>query len=750
MELRSCTHLHFIQALKGGLPVKTLNVARGRPVLKFKKLIDICETLDAKNGDSFPAIPPKDEFRGLFMDRDWVMGESTRNCTVRNTTVKTEREDFGFNSSDNNDGRDDLDGLTLKQIKETCKSKKRKRSKSVDFKKKLEMCYPIKQEYSELQTDEEDCDLVEPLSNWKVKLSKKANAKTKSKCMKNCVSTMSQSAILTTKLEHIPSELETLQFSRDVPTPVLYIKVEVPETDSSDFQNTTCFLGNTSLACDNQVGSCEVIPNELPETAADCVSRTRLPISLTKESQIYGVDEDWYEDMEYDNPTPIQILTTSGWDIIKVDDPEITSYQCFDFPLLEYNIEGYITDSVHPDIFIEAISSSQDHNFDTLDTLSSGDERLYQTNSATQVQMSTMAVDDSFQCRGPINGTDGCLPEADNRADVTSNVEASASSISDCGLGSGSCLVSAAADSPMAEEEKQSQTFPCAVAERNLSPGIFSSDANDELTTLVNGGSPDLKQQRPPQRLFQTRKIISPASQEKLCKAMKSIELQDEDISKIHRTCKGNLCFGKQAENTIGGAGGPDQIRRAIKTQNNRNPKYEKIHSHPKGIPKGSNVSAAAPRFSTGCTSIRACSESAIAFSQRQMHDIECLTTKLSNELKTVKEIAEERLQREAYPATSLRYNANEARMAIKNVTRVEASARRLLSMMSRDCNRFCKIMKLADNGSNASENVANKEKKITFADEAGEKLCHVKFFENDMASFPGIDGDQEQEFLLK
>lgn len=59
-------------------------------------------------------------------------------------------------------------------------------------------------------------------------------------------------------------------------------------------------------------------------------------------------------------------------------------------------------------------------------------------------------------------------------------------------------------------------------------------------------------------------------------------------------------------------------------------------------------------------------------------------------------------------------------------------------------------LQKLADNGSNASENVANKEKKITFADEAGEKLCHVKFFENDMASFPGIDGDQGQEFLLK
>lgn len=31
--------------------------------------------------------------------------------------------------------------------------------------------------------------------------------------------------------------------------------------------------------------------------------------------------------------------------------------------------------------------------------------------------------------------------------------------------------------------------------------------------------------------------------------------------------------------------------------------------------------------------------------------------------------------------------------MAIQNVTRVEASAKKLLSMMSRDSSRFCKIM---------------------------------------------------------
>lgn len=55
----------------------------------------------------------------------------------------------------------------------------------------------------------------------------------------------------------------------------------------------------------------------------------------------------------------------------------------------------------------------------------------------------------------------------------------------------------------------------------------------------------------------------------------------------------------------------------------------------------------------------------------------------------------------------------------------------------------------MADIDLDASENVANKDKegkKIVFADEAGEKLCHVKFFENDLATF----SDQKLDFLVK
>ncbi|CAN6682640.1 unnamed protein product [Malus baccata var. baccata] len=731
MELRSCNHLHFIQALEGGLVVKTLNVACGRPVLRFKELKDIHERLDAKNGDSFPRIPPKDEFRGSVVNGDRVMGESPSRRTVGNVTVKTEPEVYDFDSSDGNAGRNnDLDGfgnITLKQIKETCKDKKRKRSTSVDL-KKIETCSPVKHEFSKLQTDEEDVDLIEPLSKWK--LSKKAKANTKSKHKKKGFSSTSQISISTITSEHIPSEPES----------GLNIKVEVPETEFSDIQNTIPAAGDTSLACDNQDGSCGVVPDESPAIAADCVFETKLPIYETNESQICVVNEVCYEDMECADPTPIQIVTTSEWDIVEVDDSEFNSDECLDLPLLEYNIEGHITNSVHPDNFIEAICSAQDQNFDLHNTISSEDERLCQTNSETQVRISEVVGDDLFQCMGPVNGTDSCLSEPDMNDDSPWNVESSA--------GSGSGLVSVADDSPVAEEEKQSPKSACAGAERNLSPGIFSSDATDELTTLVSGGSPSLNQQHPPQRLFPTRKVISPTSQEKLCKAMKSIELHGEE----HPGCKANLCFGKQTERTIGGGQGPDQIKRAklsIKVQNNGNPKNEKINSHPKGIPKASKVSAAPPRFTTGCTSIRTCSESAIAFSQRQMQDIESLATKLTIELQTMKEIAEERLLPEAYHATPLKYNANEVQMAIRNATRVEASAKRLLSMMSRDCNRFCKIMKMADIDVDASENVANKDKegkKIVFADEAGEKLCHVKFFENDLATF----SDQNLDFLVK
>ncbi|PRQ27011.1 hypothetical protein RchiOBHm_Chr6g0300761 [Rosa chinensis] len=736
MELRSCIHLHFIKTLTGGVLKKTLNVASGKPVLRFKNVKDICEELDAKNGHLFPTIPPKDEFRGLHIDSSRIMTESTDTGNVGNIKIKSEPEDSGFDCNDG--GNSDLDcfgNVTLKQIKQTCKTKKRKRSKFTDLNEQLEMCSPVKQEYSMSQANE-DNDLLEPLSNLRSKLSKNAKAKTKSKRVKKGASTISQKATITIKSEQIPTEQELLQFNQVTPACERDIEVDVPEPGCSDVQNTSCFDDDTSLVYDNMVSYYGVVPTEFPMTAAE------LSIFPTDENQSCVVYEPFCEDMEYD-PMPLQVVSNSGWDIVKADDTEITNYQCLDFwPALESRIQGYIMNSVHPDL-IEAISSD--------DTISSEDALLCQINSETK--------DGLFRCTEPIKGSDACTSDAYSKGDLPSNQEASANSVGDCDLGSGSCLVSVADHVSMSnEEEKQSQLFACADAKISLSPGDISCEASDECTAAASGGY--LKPQLP-QRLFPTRKAISPASQEKLCKAMKSIELQDG-----HSACKGKLCFGKHTESTNHGAEWqPNQIRRpkfSITPQTIRNPKNEKISSHPRGIPKASNGSSTAPpRFSTGCTSIRTCSDSAIAFSQRQMHDIECITTKLTNELQTMKEIAEERLLSGPYPTTSLKYNADEVRMAIQNVTRVEASAKKLLSMMSRDCSRFCKIMRMADqNDSNDSEDVGNnhpkttivnkERKKITFADEAGEKLCHVRVFENEMISSSVTGPSQNQELLVK
>lgn len=57
---------------------------------------------------------------------------------------------------------------------------------------------------------------------------------------------------------------------------------------------------------------------------------------------------------------------------------------------------------------------------------------------------------------------------------------------------------------------------------------------------------------------------------------------------------------------------------------------------------------------------VQNCSESAIAFTQRQMQDIECLALKLTNQLKSMKAIVEDRLHVEGNKATSFKFNTDE------------------------------------------------------------------------------------------
>ncbi|KAI3684848.1 hypothetical protein L6452_34075 [Arctium lappa] len=312
-------------------------------------------------------------------------------------------------------------------------------------------------------------------------------------------------------------------------------------------------------------------------------------------------------------------------------------------------------------------------------------------------------------------------------------------------------------------QEQLSFSPPNACSEVKFSNHNHQTDVKTEASEIRNSDCTELRHS---ERLPSTRKAISPTSQEKLCLAMKSAELLDD---MDHYKCKEKLYFGEQTENKFSSTNSDveesashvqlQQPTRLIQNKDVTSPKHmlKKPKSFkrgsppkrclpPKGCLDGPRLCRSLPRLSSGCTSIQGCSESAIAFSQRQMHDIESLASKLMTELNSMKVIVEEKMLYEAYRSTSLKNEADEVKSAIKSATKTEETARKWLSMMARDCNRFCKIMKQNEDddasdpatvcGSTVEEKVVQRErKKISFADEVGGTLCDVKVFEVDGAS---------------
>lgn len=126
--------------------------------------------------------------------------------------------------------------------------------------------------------------------------------------------------------------------------------------------------------------------------------------------------------------------------------------------------------------------------------------------------------------------------------------------------------------------------------------------------------------------------------------------------------CRGKLYFGKQTNHRILKAEGLDQLGRdgaTIKPKPfMKKAKQEKKGSPPKGILKV-HPSRTVPHVSSACTTLQRCSQSAIAFTQRQMRDIESLATKLTTELKSMKDIMLGQLQPD-FDATAATENADE------------------------------------------------------------------------------------------
>ncbi|KAH1057905.1 hypothetical protein J1N35_035970 [Gossypium stocksii] len=813
MELRSLTHFHFVNAIKGGSVAKFMNVDfRGRPALKFKEIKGVYNLRDTEYHDQVPAVHLRDDLEGSPTECNGVEVETTAFSLVRGVKIKSEPEDCDLNCSNNGDERiGDLDDLsfvnmTLRQLKKSCKSKKRKCSNFVGLNKEtMKTCSSVEHELPNFSPEDDGYDLEEPLISLKSKLSKNMK-KRKRKSSGKSVSVSSPNEVLlapvkvevpepcyskcgtmfgvksVSRFSHSKQVDSTVTVSNDVPetanvhiseTKVPYPTKE-PQYDSLN-EVSYEYRGNLESEYDVGISNWDIVKVDSPETVSyeysdlsefrkdDYISRPlsydiplelmsptkdyngyslirvpeiAIPCGLEGGSTLYPVEEpvrsvsNGVSCEHIEDVIPQFGASSSGWEIVKVDSPEIISYQCSGSQ--EFRQESYTvyalpndispksmppTKGCSPDLDDSSINNSFDH------------QMACQTSSNDRTEVPETDNDDSLHCLENINEGSTCSHESRTAHGWPLNSAITPSS--DDGLyWSSSCLNLTRHSVPVSggssSAGKQSQ-LPASMA--------TNDDASDK--PMTSPGHPDYdqrNQQHHPERLLSYRKAISPTSQERLCRAMELTGLDEDE----RQQCRGKLYFGKQTNHRMLKAQGLDQLGRdgaTIKPKPfMRRAKQDKKGSPPKGILKV-HPSRTAPHVSSACTTLQRCSQSAIAFTQRQMRDIESLATKLTTELKSMKDIVLGQLQPEL-DTTAATENADEVRIAVESATKAEETARKWLSMMARDCSRFCKIMKLTEDfDTAASERVIQKERKITFADEAGGKLCHIKVFKDDMDS---------------
>ncbi|XP_020212897.1 uncharacterized protein LOC109797308 [Cajanus cajan] len=750
MELRCCGQLHCIQAIKGGLVTKVPNVARGQPKLKFKKFTDIYDDLLSHNDD----------------------GIVERSCSdlIEESTMKTMPDASVCNVNDGDDQRinnlddDDFDNFTLTQIRESCKTRKRKHSQCLDSSErniKIED-FSFPEDYGKEQMVVDDSDFMETLSSWKSKISKNTKAK-KKRCFKDAISTNTLEIMLVVKSEEIlishelPPSTEDIQNGQEFPPSSGEIQDgQVCSPSSEEIQDGQEFPPSSEvIVTDQEIPSSSgyssaliEVKSEVPET--DCFGeQDNYSIIESQEAEIiyeWNLENElnnvWQERVEL---IPLQMVRPSSMDIVISSNTGLSNDQSPFMPAIEFESEECI---IHPDLHYispQVLALVEGRSSDIYDSQPGGDTdtAVSLSNEPTKdLEYIDVELKDDNTFLGDCNNDEFTTGSEDpvkpssttedgpNSDEFTTDSEnqVEPSSTIEHGPISDGCLVRCSDDIP--DYEKQS------FASVNIDEKRHISEATDELTSWdeFNGSS---KLHRP-ERLPSTRKAISPSSQERLCKARQSVDLNHKNKLKW----KGKLCFSEQTDKMNGTAEETlDDVTGArftdIPNKISVIPRTSKRVSHPKGISKIPHTSRQASRI--GCSTVQSCSKSAIAFTQQQMHDVESLAMKLTRELNSMKDIVDDMLRSEFCLNTSLRHKVNEARMAVKNATRAEEAAKRCLAFMSRDCSRFCKIMKLADDGPPPQDvvpQVVRKErKKIAFADEAGGKLCQFMFYEDDGVS---------------
>ncbi|KAG8062903.1 hypothetical protein GUJ93_ZPchr0003g17229 [Zizania palustris] len=263
-----------------------------------------------------------------------------------------------------------------------------------------------------------------------------------------------------------------------------------------------------------------------------------------------------------------------------------------------------------------------------------------------------------------------------------------------------------------------------------LNSTAASQNTDEQINNLQLFMDEGSLEEHAPKKLMSKRKIMSPTSQEKLCNALSGIDLCR--VQRLKRKILLEDCdkMRKAFPHTVN-----KQYQSVLNMD--RRPNDNATLSLPsKGILK-STESPSSQNITCSCMEASSAlldTEKAVEFSQRQMHDIENIAAKLIKSLKHMRSIVDESLSPETHFLLP-NFNTAEIRAASEDALEVERTTRKWLTIMNKDCNRFCKILTLTGKKAVTRPEVPRKRKKITFADETGGKLCHVKVFNDGQTS---------------
>ncbi|CAA7060529.1 unnamed protein product [Microthlaspi erraticum] len=730
VELRSRIHLHSqlhsIRTIKDGSIQTVVNVvARGKSKLKFRNLVDIYN----QEGDE--PIPR------VVRDLDSVSGMTQGSRLFgAEVNLKADPEDFD---------------MTLETIRKQCKEKKRKLRNRGDTETASQV--KVKQEsFLALQTEDEGCDFDESLSSWKTKVSKKRKRKhvstsppstTKvdlpvfcdvkleasvdSCSVSEAVDFISTDPLLdcskesesTTSTELVEEIIHDCSKDRKLalycspePNSPGIVAIEEPistklvdraVTDASeefiDAKKAQCCLAD-NIALENQenVLSSEETELEVPQSS-ECET-----ISCVKNlicSNTSSGSEEGKEEEQGNDSKPNSEMTISGMEIVKIEAPEILA-----------NIDITVTGLEIVKIEAPEILAMDDSGM--------------------------LNMDFGVQNTEMWDNEDITKDESHEATDILLQLTSCCNSLERLHLVPDDSLISLEEDHLPERLQQYPSLGNVDEAGEHKSPQLFQ--APDDVKTAEETES--IQQQElhsQPEKLLSGRKVLSPTSQAKLRKALEHSDSPEKRCKKS----KGKLYFSSQNSHRILKAKGLDSIDRvevitnskqSIRkaNSNTRQTRYQRATN--KFLRRDAQATKPQP-FSTGSTSLQGCSQKAIDFSQGQMRDFHYVAAKLTKELKSMRQIAKRCLQAESNPSNMSECHLDEVKTLIGNVERTEERSKKWLSMIERDCNRFCKLMGMVREDSPATENNVQKERKIRFADDAGGDLCQVKFFEVDLES---------------